>query len=76
MLFSRLIESTIIGVLAGGWASCTYWEGASGIFLGVLGFLMSLFWLTVYREAEKQEPPKHRKYASPYKERKNARSLG
>lgn len=76
MLFSRLIESAIIGVLAGGWASCTYWEGASGIFFGVLGFLMSLFWLTVYREAEKQEPPKHRKYASPYKERKNARSLG
>jgi len=76
MLFSRLIESAVIGVLAGGWASCTYWEGASGIFLGVLGFLMSLFWLTVYREAEKQEPPKHRKYASPYKERKNARSLG
>lgn len=73
---TRVIESAIIGILAGGWASCTYWEGASGIFLGVLGFLMSLFWLTVYREAEKQEPPKHRKYASPYKERKNARSLG
>lgn len=73
---TRVIESAIIGILAGGWASCTYWEGASGIFLGVLGFLMSLFWLTVYREAEKQEPPKHRKYASTYKERKNARSLG
>lgn len=76
MLFSRLIESAIIGVLAGGWASCTYWEGSSGIFMGVLGFLMSLFWLTVYREVEDQESPKRRKHPSPYKRRKNARSLG
>ena len=75
MLFSRLIESAIIGVLAGGWASCTYWEGSAGIFMGILGFLMSLFWLTIYHETEGQEPPKRRKHPSPYKH-KNARSLG
>ena len=73
-LKSRLIESAIIGILAGGWASCTYWEGASGIFLGVLGFLMSLFWLTIQREEEgKEKRTRHVRSASPYK---NARSLG
>lgn len=73
---ARVIESAIIGILSGGWASCTYWQGCSGIFMGVLGFLMSMFWLTVYREVERQEPTKHRKHASPYKWHKNARSLG
>lgn len=74
MLFSRLIESTIIGVLAGGWASCTYWEGAAGVFLGILAFLFSMFCLTIQREEEdKEKRTRHVRSASPYK---NARSLG
>lgn len=63
-LGSRLIESVIIGVLAGGWASCTYWKGASGVFMGVLAFLTAMFWLTIEREDEEKA---RKKPASPYK---------
>lgn len=70
-MFSRLIESSVIGLFAGGWASCTYWEGAAGIFIGLVAFLASMFFLTIQREEEE----KARKHASPYRH-KNARGAG
>ena len=66
-LGSRLTESAIIGLLAGGWASCTYWEGAAGIFMGILAFLMAMFFLTIEREDEERTERTRRKSASPYK---------
>ena len=66
-LRSRLTESAIIGLLAGGWASCTYWEGAAGIFLGILAFLTAMFFLTIEREDEERAQEFQRKPASPYK---------
>lgn len=70
-MYSRLCESVVIGILAGGWASCTYWTGISGIFMGVLAGLVALFWLTIQRE-EESKPTK--KAASPYK--REARTAG
>ena len=68
-LGSRLIESSVIGLLAGGWASCTYWQGASGAFLGLLAFLSAMFWLTIEREDEKKG---RKKPASHYKRNRQA----
>ena len=68
---SRLCESAVIGILAGGWASCTYWPGASGAFLGIVAGLVALFWLTIQREEESKPT---RKKASPYK--REARTAG
>lgn len=65
-MYSRLCESAVIGILAGGWASCTYWEGVSGIFMGVLAFGASMFWLTI-RDEEKGTQEPTTKHASPYK---------
>ena len=62
---STLIESCVIGILAGGWASCTFWKGASGIFMGVLAFVLSSVALLI-KEEEKKEVKK-KKHASPYK---------
>ena len=64
MLYSRLIESGIIGLLAGGWASCTYWPGVSGAFLGAVAGLVAWMLLTI-RHEEESRPAK--KTASPYK---------
>lgn len=66
-LGSRLTESAVIGLLAGGWASCTYWEGAAGIFMGILAFLTAMFFLTIEREDEERTGRNRRKPASPYK---------
>ena len=68
---STLIESGVIGVLAGGWASCTYWTGLSGVFMGFLAFCLSSAALLI-KEEEKKEVKK-KKHASPYK---NARTAG
>ena len=65
---SRWIESGFIGLFAGGWASCTYWEGAAGIFIGVVAMLTAMFFLTIQREEEQ----KNRKPASPYKKARTA----
>lgn len=70
-MVSRVIESSFIGLFAGGWASCTYWPGASGAFVGIVAFLTAMFFLTIQREEE----AKNRKPASPYKY-KNARRAG
>ena len=67
-MFSRLIESAVIGILAGGWASCTYWQGAAGVFVGFLAFGCAMFWLTIRREEEaKENRTRHVRSASPYK---------
>ena len=55
---SRLIESIIIGILAGGWASCTYWEGAAGVCMGGIAFALSMFFLTIEREEERKHTKK------------------
>lgn len=64
---SRVVEAVVIGVLAGGWASKTYWEGAAGIFLGTVAFALALIYLTIQREEEQKQGKKPYKHASPYK---------
>lgn len=67
-MLSRLIESGIIGLFAGGWASCTYWQGGAGIFIGIVIGLTSLFFLTIQREQESTENrTRHVRSESPYK---------
>ena len=63
-MYSRLCESAVIGILAGGWASCTYWPGVSGAFLGAVAGLVAWMLLTI-RHEEESRPAK--KTASPYK---------
>ena len=63
-MYSRLCESAVIGILAGGWASCTYWPGVSGAFLGVVAGLVAWMLLTIRHEEESKSV---KKTASPYK---------
>jgi hypothetical protein len=64
---SRAIEAAVIGVLAGGWASRTFWPGVSGIFIGTVVFILALIYLTIQREEEQKQGKKPYKHASPYK---------
>lgn len=63
-MYSRLCESAVIGILAGGWASCTYWPGVSGAFLGAVAGLVAWMLLTICHEEESKST---KKTASPYK---------
>lgn len=62
---SRVVESIVIGTLAGGWASRTYWQGSAGVFIGIVVGLIAIFFLTIQREEESKTIK--RKSASPYK---------
>ena len=46
---SNLIESAVIGVLAGGWAEATYWQG-DGWVVGIAAGFMAWFVLAVTRD--------------------------
>lgn len=69
---SRIVEAAVIGVLAWGWASQTYWPDISGIFIGTVVFILALIYLTIQREEEQKQGKKPYKHASPYKNYKNA----
>lgn len=49
-----IAESVIIGILAGGWASATYWPGEAGMLVGVGVGLAAWVWLAVRRENRKE----------------------
>ena len=40
-----LVESALIGILAGGWACSSYWHGMSGVAVGITAGLMAAFFL-------------------------------
>lgn len=48
-----LLESTVIGILAGGWASATYWQGESGVWVGITAGLAAWFVLVVRNESKR-----------------------
>ena len=50
-----LLESTVIGILAGGWASATYWQGESGIWVGITAGLAAWFVLVVRQENKREK---------------------
>ena len=49
-----LLESTVIGILAGGWASATYWQGESGVWVGITAGLAAWFVLVVRNESKRE----------------------
>ena len=50
-----LLESTVIGILAGGWASATYWQGESGVWVGITAGLVAWFILVVRQESKREK---------------------
>ena len=50
-----LLESTVIGILAGGWASATYWQGESGVWVGITAGLAAWFVLVVRNENKREK---------------------
>ena len=50
-----LLESTVIGILAGGWASATYWQGESGVWVGITAGLAAWFALVVRNESKREK---------------------
>ncbi len=50
-----LLESTVIGILAGGWASATYWQGESGVWVGITAGLAAWFVLVVRNESKREK---------------------
>ena len=50
-----LLESTVIGILAGGWASSTYWQGESGVWVGITAGLAAWFVLVVRQENKREK---------------------
>lgn len=50
-----LLESTVIGILAGGWASTTYWQGESGVWVGITAGLAAWFVLVVRNESKREK---------------------
>ena len=50
-----LLESTVIGILAGGWASATYWPGESGVWVGITAGLAAWFVLVVRNESKREK---------------------
>lgn len=50
-----LLESTVIGILAGGWASATYWQGESGVWVGITAGLAAWFVLVVRQENKREK---------------------
>ena len=50
-----LAEAVVIGILAGGWASATYWQGESGVWVGITAGLAAWFVLVVRQENEREK---------------------
>lgn len=49
-----LLESTVIGILAGGWASATYWPD-DGLLVGITAGLAAWFVLVVRNESKREK---------------------
>ena len=49
-----LLESTVIGFLAGGWASATYWPD-DGLLVGITAGLAAWFVLVVRNESKREK---------------------
>lgn len=61
-----ILEAIAIGILAGGWASATYWPGVMGVAVGVVaGF--TAWTVLVTREEEKKEKESGQRKRSPKK---------
>ena len=50
-----LAEAVIIGFFAGGWASATYWQGESGVWVGITAGLAAWFVLVVRQENKREK---------------------
>ena len=50
-----LAEAVVIGILAGGWASATYWQGESGVWVGITAGLAAWFVLVVRNESKREK---------------------
>ena len=55
-----LLESTVIGILAGGWASSTYWPD-DGLLVGIAAGLAAWFVLVVRNESKREKQRSGRK---------------
>lgn len=55
---SIVLEAAVIGFLAGGWASSTYWPGELGVIVGITVGTFAWAALLVQREDQKEKQKK------------------